>query len=315
MKNRILIILVCSICSANFLFSQQDFQGISGINFDNYPRVDGSTSARELNTMVACKLLGIRYAWEPGIIESRVWCTHCEEDIPEKYRNFLWERIQTSQTHGAFMNLIDGNADIILTHRTISLDEKVYADAKGVSLIETPIASDAFVFVVNLQNPVKSLTVEEVQKIYIGEITNWSEVGGNNSEIKVFARPRNSGSEEIFRSLVMNDIEPLDFPESIINSMAGVFPEMSDVNAICYTFNAYKELQARVPDSEVPKIAINSIFPDEITVKTRTYPFISEVHVAIRSDLDRNSIAYKLYEWLQTKNVEHILKECGFVPR
>ena len=253
MKSKILLILVCSIFSVNFLFSQQKVQGINGINFNNYPRVDGSTSASGLNTMVACKLLGIRYAWQQGIIESRVWCTHCKEDIPEQYRNFLSERIQTSQTHGAFVNLIDGNADIIITHRTISLDEKVYADAKSVSLIETPIALDAFVFVVNLNNPVKSLTVECIRKIYTGKITNWSEVGGNNAEIKVFTRPRNSGSEEVFRSLVMKDLEPLDFPESVISSMAGVFPELRDADGICYTFNAYKELQACVPDIYVPK--------------------------------------------------------------
>ena len=71
----------------------------------------------------------------------------------------------------------------------------------------------------------------------------------------------------------------------------------------------------RVSDNEVPKLAINNIFPDENTVKNKTYPFISEVHVAIRSDLDRNSMAYKLYKWLQTENVNPILTECGFIPK
>ena len=313
--NKILFVLcvvfVCTSCNKE----PKDTVGIQNISFENYPKVDGSTSARELNTMVACKLLGIRCAWGPGIIESRVWCTHCEEDIPEAYSNFLWERIHTSQTHGAFINLIDGNADIILTHRTMSPDEKVHADTKGVSLIETPIASDAFVFVVNVNNPVKSLTVEQIQKIYTGEITNWSEVGGNNAEIKVFTRPRNSGSEEVFRSIVMQDLEPLDFPESVITGMAGVFPELRDADGICYTFNAYKELQAAAPDSYVPKIAINGVFPNETTVKNRTYPFISEVHVAIRSDVNHNSMTYKLYDWLQTDNIKPILTSCGFITK
>ena len=62
------------------------------------------------------------------------------------------------------MNLIDGEADIILTHRTISPDEKTHAGERGVTLIETPIASDAFVFVVHRNNPVKSLLVSEVRK-------------------------------------------------------------------------------------------------------------------------------------------------------
>ena len=53
---------------------------------------------------------------------------------------------------------------------------------------------------------------------------------------------------------------------------------------------------------------------DEID-KNRTFPFISEVHVAIRSDLDRNTMAYKLYEWLQTDDVKPIISECGFIPK
>jgi len=214
------------------------------------------------------------------------------------------------------MNLIDGNADIILTHRTISPDETAHAESVGVTLIENPIALDAFVFIVNKNNRVKSLTVNQIQKIYTGEITNWAQVGGNNSNIDVFTRPRNSGSEEVFRTLVMNGLEPADFPEAIIHIMIVAFTEVSHVeDGICYTFNNYKEMIARIPDKEVPKIAVNGIFPDNKTVGNGTYPFISKVYVAIRSDLDRNSMAYKLYEWLQSENAKSTIKECGFIPK
>ena len=264
--------------------------------------------------MVACKLLGLRYEWMPPAVVSE-WTLHPNwEDLPEQYKTFFGERVKSSKTHGAFINLIDGNADIILTHRTISPDEKAHADSVGITLIETPIALDAFVFVVNNSNPVKSLTVNQVQKIYTGEITNWSQVGGNNASIKVFTRPRNSGSEEIFRKLVMNGLVPANFPESEIGGMAQVFGEiLSNENSICYTFNNYKILQARIPDSEVPKISINGIFPEEQTVKNGTFPFISKVHVAIRSNLDHNTMAYKLYEWLQSEDAKSTITECGFL--
>ena len=236
------------------------------------------------------------------------------EDIPEKYRDFFDKRVITSQTNGAFLNLIDGKADIILTHRTISPDEKAYADTKGVTLIETSIALDAFVFIVNKDNPVKSLTVEQVRKIYTGEITNWQQVGGNNASMKVFTRPHNSGSEEVFREVVMDGLEPLDFPEAVIGAMILVFCEVSEnVDGICYTFDNYKEVIVRERGSGVSKVSINEIFPDKNTVKNRTFPFISEIHVAIRSDLDHNTMAYKLYEWLQTENVKPVLTECGFI--
>lgn len=289
---------------------------IDGISFENYPRVDGSTSTKPLNALIACKLLDLRYEWMPDLIaEWSVWPN--SEDIPEAYSNFFGERIKASQTHNAFMNLIDGDADIILTHRTISPDEKAHADENGITLVETPIALDAFVFVVHKNNPVRNLTVSQVQKIYTGEIKNWKEVGGNNAPIQPFNRPRNSGSEEIMRSLVMNGLEVGDFPESRIETMAGVFLEVkgSNGNGICYTFKFYKEVMVRVPDEQVPKISINGIFPDDNTVRNQSYPFISKVHVAIRSDLDRNSMAYKMYEWLQTEAVNDIISESGYIPQ
>jgi phosphate transport system substrate-binding protein len=153
------------------------------------------------------------------------------------------------------------------------------------------------------------------RQIYTGEITNWAQVGGNNAEIKVFTRPRNSGSEEIFRTLVMGDLEPAEFPESYIGSMFFVFTEVIDnENGICYTFNNYKDMVVRGPGKEVAMLAVNDIVPDEQSVKNGTFPFIAEVHVAVRSDLNHNSFAYKVFEWLQTKNVNTVLTDCGFIP-
>jgi len=296
--------------------SEEDFAGIETISFENFPQMDGSTSTSALNRMIACKLLNLRYEWLGGA--GTEWEVQ-PYDVPEEYHDFFWasERIKISQTHGAFMNLIDGESDIILTHRTLSPDEKAHANAVGVTLIETSIALDAFVFIVNRNNPVKSLTVNQIQKIYTGQITNWSKVGGKNKNIQVLARPRNSGSEEVFRELVMNGLDPIDSSgPALINPMWMVLDMIMNIeNSICYTFYNYKEIIARKPCYEVPVLAINGICPTESTVKNRTYPFISEVRVAIRSDLDRNSMAYKLYEWLQSENAKSTLIECGFIPK
>ena len=286
---------------------------IDKISFDDYPRVDGSTSTKPLNALISCKLLNIGYEWGPGILEWTLYPNN--EDIPDAYSGFYGERIKASQTHNAFINLIEGHADIILTHRTISPDEKKRAGELGVTLIETSIALDAFIFVVNKNNPVRSLTVDQIQRIYTGEITNWQQVGGNDDIIQPFTRPRNSGSEEIMRNLVMGDLQMGDFPECEISSMAGVFPQLRDnISGICYTFNFYKDVMVRVPDESVPKISINDVFPSENTIKNGTYPLVSKVYVAIRSDLDRNSMAYKMYEWLQTKEAHHVISECGYIP-
>jgi ABC-type phosphate transport system, periplasmic component len=192
--------------------------------------------------------------------------------------------------------------------RFVGQSENTYSDIyRTLNITRIELES---VFILNKDNKVKSLTVEQIQQIYTAELTNWSQVGGNNSDINVFTRPRNSGSEEIFRTLVMNGLKSADFHESPISAMAQVFNEVIyDVNAICYTFNNYKDIQARVPDSKVPKIAINNIFPNKKSIQNRTYPFISEVYVAIRSDLDRSSMAYRLHEWLQSENAKSTIAE------
>jgi phosphate transport system substrate-binding protein len=208
--------------------------GIEDISMENYPRVDGATATWALNRMIACKLLGIDYIWstaigggERGIIaDPDQWNGYPNADR-DAFSHFLNNRVINSQTHGAFMNLIDGEADIIVVSSHPSPDEKAHAAEAGVTLIETPIAIDAFVFIVNEANPVKDLTIDQIRKIYTKQIINWSQVGGTDSEMKVFTRPRNSGSEETMRALVMGDIEPAEFPESQqVVGMGAVFPEI-----------------------------------------------------------------------------------------
>lgn len=89
-----------------------------------------------------------------------------------------------------------GTVDIGAASREVKMSE---AD-----LIAIAIARDAVAIVVNEDNPVSELTMEEVALIYSGEITNWSEVGGNNEEIVVVSREEGSGTRDCFESKVMD---------------------------------------------------------------------------------------------------------------
>src|SRR5690606_1625448 len=108
-------IIICASCNKEEL-EKENIIGIKNISFENYPKVDGSTSSSVLNVMIACKLLGVPYHWVgPGIVTE--WTLQpVYTEIPEQYKNFFWQNVKSSRTHGAFMNLIDGEADIILTH-------------------------------------------------------------------------------------------------------------------------------------------------------------------------------------------------------
>ena len=291
-----------------------EFIGIEGITMENYPRVDGSTSTNPLNYIIAARLLGLDYEWIDGIgmgIREVMFTSQIPLDFRMKF--------QSSQTHGAIINLIDNKTDLIIVARKMSADEKKYADSVGVSLIETPIALDALDFIVNAQNSVSSLSVEQIQNIYLGYITNWKEVDGANQEIIPFIRNANSGSQEMMNELVMNNASMPDWEVSYADeltlwSMMIVYWELiANVYGICFTPHYYKENMVTGFEN-IKTLAINGIRANKNSIKNKTYPFVANVYVSIRSDIDKNTMAYKLYQWLQTNSGKIVIEKSGYVP-
>lgn len=320
MKNMVVVAICLAVTT---FFSSCDKEEdilfkIDGLTVDNYPRVDGSSSTQPLNTLIACKLFGWRYEWRPLIEGNGIWRLEPNrEDVPN---TFFGERIKSSQTHNSIINLIDNQTDIIISARKMSADEKLYAESVGVSLIETPVALDALVFLLNKQNVVKSLTVKQVQDIYLGNITNWSELGGANEAIKPFIRNANSGSQEMMKEIVMNNTGMPDWEaghnDEIISTMSSVYTELSIYpSGICFSPHYYKEyiIREAAGAGNVKSIEINKIYPNAKSIKNKSYPFVANVYASIRSDTDHNSMTYKLYEWLQTESGKRVIRESGYV--
>jgi len=327
LKNRLnlrnlVVIAICLTVTTFFLSCDKEDDmlfAIDGLTIDNYPRVDGSSSTEPLNTLIACKLLGWRYEWRSLMEGNGIWRLEPNrEDVPN---NFFGERIKSSQTHNSIINLIDNQTDIIISARKMSADERFYAESVNVSLIETPIALDALVFLLNKQNNVKSLTVKQIQDIYLGNITNWNELGGTNEAIKPFIRNANSGSQEMMKEIVMDNTGMPDWEvghnDEIISTMATVYTELSMYqNGICFSPHYYKEyiIREAVGAGNVKSIEINKIYPDAKSIKNKSYPFVANVYVSIRSDIDPNSMTYKLYQWLQMEAGKRVIRESGYVP-
>jgi len=283
---------------------------IAGLTTNNYPEVDGSTSTEPLNIIIACKLFDIDYEWL--YLGQKVILPKTEV-----YHNKLWYSIKSTQTHNSFINLIDKKADITLSARKMSPDEKSYAEKNGVRLIETPIALDAFIIIVNPENKIQSLTTIQIQDIYTGKITDWNEVGGGYSKpIQPYVRNPNSGSQELMELLVMKDLDIAGFPyneEAAITSMVLTLDRVAEeIYSICYTVYYYLEYQS-TSKSKVKPIAVNGIYPNAATIGDRSYPYTTEVYAVIRSDMDESSMAYKIYEWLQTEAGRQVIKESGYI--
>lgn len=223
--------------------------------------------------------------------------------------------IEHSKTHNAYVKLIDKECDLILVVEPSEEDIK-YAEEKNVELRYDKIVNEGFVFFVNKNNPVDSLTIEQIQKIYTGEITNWKEVGGNDEEIKAYQRPENSGSQNGMLSLVMKDKKMKDAPvEDVAVSMADIIDVVSNYanesSAIGYSYYYYANTMYISDD--VKMIKVNGVEPNNETIKSEKYPFLTAYYVVSRNEDEEDSIEKVRKEMLSTRG-QKVVENAGYVP-
>lgn len=289
------------------------------ITTSNFPILDGSESTSPLRLILMCKLLGYDYEWQYSMFIQRPEDAPkyvepdytCDEDTR---RDLLLNRLLNNNTHGSFVNLIDDKVDIIITARSISRDEKAYAEEQGVTLLEKPIARDALTFMVNAKNPVSNLSIDQIHDIYMGKVANWSEVGGLDCVMKPYVRNRNSGSQEKFETMVMDGLTIADFPEMQIGiTMMSPYYQLEDDTAgIAFTpFYYYKVM---VDSKKVRAVGVDGVEMTKENILNNSYPYTSKVYTAVRSDIDKASPAYKLFEFLSSDAGQAIVDESGYVP-
>jgi phosphate transport system substrate-binding protein len=139
--------------------------------------------------------------------------------------------------------LIDGTTDIAQASRQIKSAEIEAAQNNGVEPYEIQVATDALSVIVHPSNPVSELTIAQISAIYTNQITNWSEVGGNDAEIVVLSRDTNSGTHVFFKEHVVQmaglptEDESLEYGPNVLflpSTKQGVDEVASNPNAIFY---------------------------------------------------------------------------------
>lgn len=224
-------------------------------------------------------------------------------------------------THGktakVYASLINKEKDLIFVSEP-SDDILRQAKEAEVEFEMVGIGLDGFVFLINQDNPIKSLTIEQIQKIYTGEITNWSEVGGENAEIIAYQREANSGSQNLMEKMVMKGLkmkEPAS-TDLMIAAMQGLIDAVSTYknskDSIGYSIYLYAKEQY-VKDN-VKFLAINGVEVTDENIANGSYPLTKIVYAVFRKDEPENSNVRKLVEWLQTEDGQKAVEAGGYVP-
>ena len=209
-------------------------------------------------------------------------------------------------------DLINGVSELANSSREIKDEELEAAKAVGLDVQEYTILYDGIAVIVSSNVSVEGLTIEQLSKIYTGEITNWKDVGGDDAEIVIFARDSSSGTGEYFLEEVIQlgkTMEDNDYSDMALRlqSNADVVNQIKENdNAIGYIGLGYLEESLKI-------VKVEGIEPSVDTVKDDSYPISRGLYVyAPGKDLTEIGQAY--INFILSDEGQDIGLEEGFVP-
>ena len=194
----------------------------------------------------------------------------------------------------------EGRCDIGLSSRALKDDEK----ASG--LKETTLALDGIAIIVNPQNPVKDLSLEQIAKIYTGEITNWKDVGGEDAEIVRIGREAGSGTRDGFESIT-DTKDACQYRQELTSTGDVIATVSQNPNAIGYAS------LAAIKDS-VKALTVNGVAPTEATVKDGTYLVQRPFVLVTKEGAALSETAQKFFDFATSADAASIISAAGAVP-
>ena len=192
----------------------------------------------------------------------------------------------------------EGRCDIGLSSRALKDDEKA-------TLTETVVALDGIAMIVNPENPVSDLTVEQIADIYIGKITNWSEVGGNDAEIVLIGREAGSGTRDGFESIT-DTKDKCQYRQELTSTGDVITAVSQNPNAI-----GYASLSA-VKDS-VKALTVGGVAPTEATVKDGSYVVQRPFVLVTKDGTKLSDTAQKFFDFATSADAVSIINQAGAV--
>lgn len=222
-----------------------------------------------------------------------------KEAIVEDYPNLILEPQFTGSSAG-LEAVLAGTADIGNSSRGLKEEEK----SKG--LEENIVAIDGIAIITHKSNKVDNLTTDQLKKIYTGEITNWSEVGGSDQAIVVMGREAGSGTRGAFEEIL--EIEDACKYAQELNETGAVVAKVGETEgAIGYISldNITKTVKA---------LKLDDVEANEDTVKDGSYTLQRPFVMATKGKISEQSKEVKaIFEFIESEKGQEVLKAVGLV--
>jgi phosphate transport system substrate-binding protein len=284
-----------------------------GFRFGTYPLIDGSTVAVPMALEFARQHLGLSDADATEFVNF--YTTH------EAYGRLIAKSGNATSVLREFYGetvLGDDTRPVDLVVATYPSDEELaLAEQHGVKLRIEPVCYDGFVFIVHRDNPVDSLTLDEVRGIYSGDITNWKEAGGEDMPITAYQREPNSGSQTGMEQFVMQGMPmmPPQMTQTVVE-MSGLIAAVAEYEngpaGIGYTYKYYVDRLYR--DENIKILRINGIAPETANLASGEYPLTVGYYGVVREDDGAGSVGHRFLDWMLTGEGQSCIEQAGYVP-
>ena len=194
----------------------------------------------------------------------------------------------------------EGRCDIGLASRNLKT-----AEAES-GLTETVLAYDGIAVIVNPENPVSDLDVETIAKIYTGEITNWSEVGGNDAEIVLVGREAGSGTRDGFESITGTE-DACQYRQELTSTGDVITAVSQNPGAIGYAS------VASVKDT-VKALTVAGVAPSNETILDGTYVIQRPFVLVTKADAELSAAAKAFFDYALSAEAHELIIAAGVVP-
>ena len=196
----------------------------------------------------------------------------------------------------------NGTADIGLSSRALKEEET----AGG--LTGTTVALDGIAVIVNADSQVKDLTVEQIAKIFTGEITNWSEVGGADGEIACIGREANSGTRDGFESITGTE-DTCKLSQELTSTGAVIEAVKSSPNAI-----GYASLSSVEGKEGIKALTVGGVACSEETVMDGSYEIQRPFVLVTKTDGKLSEVAQAFFDYATSADASDLIRNAGAVP-
>ena len=219
--------------------------------------------------------------------------------LGEAYEQKTGITVTYNPTGSGIKAVSEGRCDIGLSSRSLKDAEK----AEGLS--QTVLAYDGIAIIVNPENPVEDLSLEQIAKIYTGEITNWSEVGGKDAQIVLIGREAGSGTRDGFESIT-GTTDACQYRQELTSTGDVITTVAQNPDAIGYAS------LASVKDT-VKALAVEGVTPSEETVKDGSYLVQRPFVLVTKDGVELSAAAQDFFNYITSAEANEIIAGAGVV--